>query len=149
VLPGGCEMPDENKQKTEYMDITFSTRTIVMVLWIVLILLYVYCDHFSFFRTGELEKVIAGFMGPFKITQLSLILASLLTIIPSLAIIACLFLKSGILRWINIMSGIVFTLVNIANIVGETWAYYLAYGIIELCVTLLITIMSIKWPTKI
>ena len=138
-------MAKENKQRYEYVDVKYSTRTILMGLWVVLILLYIYCDHFSFFRTGEIERIISGFIGPFKITQISLVICSLITIIPSLIIAACLFVKAKIIRWINIIAGILFTLVNIVNIVGETWAYYLLYGIIETVITVLITIISIKW----
>jgi len=42
-----------------------------------------------------------------------------------------------------------FTLVNIGNLVGEKWAYYLFYGIIEIIITITIIIISIKWPIKI
>ena len=141
-------MANENKQKAEYVDAKYNARTILIGLWVVLILLYIYCDHFSFFRTGEIERIISGFIGPFKITQISLILSSLITIIPSLTIVACLFVKPNILRCINIIVGILFTLVNIGNIVGETWAYYLMYGIIEIIITVMITIISIRWKKK-
>ena len=142
-------MSNGKKQETEYYDVKYNTRTILIGLWVVLILLYIYCDHFSFFRTGEIERIISGFIGPFKITQLSLVLFSLITIIPSLIIIACLFIDPKYLRLINIIGGILFTLVNIGNIVGETWAYYLMYGIIEIAITVLIIIISIKWKKKI
>ena len=142
-------MANENKEKIEYVDAKYNTRTTLIGLWVVLILLYIYCDHFSFFRTGEIERIISGFIGPFKITQISLILSSLITIIPSLTIVACLFVNPNILRYINIIVGILFTLVNIGNIVGETWAYYLMYGIIEIVITVLIIIISIRWKKKI
>ena len=53
------------------------------------------------------------------------------------------------IKWINIIAGIVYTLVNVGNIVGEKWAYYLIYGIIEIIITILIIIKSIKWDKKI
>ena len=139
-------MANENKQKTEYADVRYSTRTVLTGLWIILILLYVYCDVFTLIRTGEIEGIITGNMGPFKITQMFLALASLSTVIPSLIILACLLLKLPYLRWVNIIGGIVFTMVNIGNLAGETWAYYWIYGVIELLITLIITVKSIKWP---
>ena len=134
------------KQKLEYADAQFNTRTVLTGLWITLILLYIYCDFFTLIRTGEIEGVIAGNIGPFTITQLFLALASLTTVIPSLMIITCLFLKLPYLRLINIIGGIVFTIVNIGNLAGETWAYYWIYGSIELLITVVITVKSIKWP---
>ena len=139
-------MANENRQKTEYEDAPFNTRTMLTGLWIAMILFYIYCDHFSIFRPGEIERVMSGFIGPFKITQLSLVLASLTTILPSLIIVACLFLKPKYLKWINIVGGILFMLVNIGNLVGETWAYYWVYGVIEFLITVAIVIKSIKWP---
>jgi len=139
-------MTNKNRQHTEYADAPFNTRTVLTGLWITLILLYIYCDFFTLIRTGEIEGVIEGNMGPFTITQLFLALASLTTVIPSLIILACLLLKQPYIRWVNIIGGIVFTMVNIGNLVGETWVYYWIYGVIELLITIVIIIKSIKWP---
>ena len=78
-----------------------------------------------------------------------MVLFSLITIIPSLIIVACLFIEPKYLRLINIIGGILFTLVNIGNIVGETWVYYLMYGLIEIVITILIIIVSIKWKKNV
>jgi hypothetical protein len=142
-------MANENKQKAEYVDIKFSTRTILMGLWITLMLLYIYCDIYSFFRPNHINEINDGFMGPFQINQISLVIAAMMMAIPALMIVANLFIRLVIIKWINIIAGIVYTLVNIGNIIGETWAYYLTYGVIEIMITVLIIINSIKWPKKI
>ena len=142
-------MANENKQKTEYVDIKFSTRTILIGLWITLMLLYIYCDIYSFFRPNHINEINDGFMGPFQINQISLVIAAMMMAIPALMIVANLFIKLVIIKWINIIAGIVYTFVNIGNIIGETWAYYLIYGVIEIIITVLIIIKSIKWPKKI
>jgi hypothetical protein len=146
-IEGGHKMA--NKQKDEYEDIKLNTRTILIGLWTVLMLLYIYCDIFSFFRLNKLNEMIAGFMGPFQTNQISLITASVLMAIPALIIITNLFIKLVVIKWINIIGGIVYTLVNIGNIIGEEWAYYIIYAIIEIIITVLIIIKSIKWPKKI
>jgi hypothetical protein len=142
-------MANENKQKTEYVDIKFSTRTVLMGLWITLMLLYIYCDIYSFFRPNHINEINDGFMGPFQINQISLVIAAMMMAIPALMIVANLFIKLVIIKWINIIAGIVYTFVNIGNIIGEIWAYYLIYGVIEIIITVLIIIKSIKWPKKI
>jgi len=38
-----------------------------------------------------------------------------------------------------------FALVSIGNLVGESWAYYWIYGVIEFLVTVLIVIKAFKW----
>jgi hypothetical protein len=112
-------------------------------------LLYIYCDIYSFFRPNHINEINDGFMGPFQINQISLVIAALMMAIPALMIVANLFVKLVIIKWINIIAGIVYTFVNIGNIIGETWAYYLIYGVIEIIITVLIIIKSIKWPKKI
>ena len=142
-------MIEENKPKTEYEDVKFNTRTILIGLWITLMLLYIYCDIFSFFKPNLLHEINEGFMGPFPVSQISLMVAALMMALPALMIIANLFIKLVAIKWINFVAGIVYTLVNIGNMVGEKWAYYIMYGIIELILTILIIIKSIKWKTEI
>ena len=142
-------MANENKIKLEYENFKLNTRIKIIGLWISLMLLYIYCDIYTFFRPGQLNDMINGFMGPFPVGQLSLLIAGLLLALPVLIIIANIFIKMTIIRWINIIGGIVFTFVNIGNLVGEKWVYYLLYGIIEIIITITIIILSIKWPRKI
>ena len=40
----------------------------------------------------------------------------------------------------------VYTLIGIGNIVGETWAYYLVYGSIEIGITVTICLYALRWP---
>ena len=116
-----------------------------MGLWITLILLYIYCDIFSFHRTGYIDEMIAGMIGPFEVSQESLAVFGLLMIIPVLMIPTCLFLKVKINKWFNIVIGALYTLVNIGNLVGETWIYYWIYGLIEIAITIIIIITAVKW----
>jgi hypothetical protein len=139
---------NENYQKTEYEDVKYPTRTILIGLWISLMLLYIYCDIFWFLRPNRINEIIDGFMGHFQINQISLMIVGMLMAIPALMIVANLFINLDVIRWINIIAGILYTFVSIGNIVGEKWAYHLIYGIIEILVTLLIIVKSIKWFRK-
>jgi hypothetical protein len=142
------KMANKDKQKMEHEDVKLNTRMVLIGLWTALMLLYIYCDIFTFFRPNHINEIIAGFMGPFLVNQISLMVASLLMAMPALMIIANLFIKMVTIKWINIIGGILYTLVNIGNMVGEKWAYYIIYGVIELLITLMIIIKSIKWPKK-
>ena len=143
-------MKDLNgKRKKEYEDIKLTIRTKLIGLWTVLMFLYIYCDIHTLFRPGQINALINGFMGPFPINQISLLVTGVLLAIPALMIIANLFIKMVAIRWINIITGIVYTFVDIGNMTGEKWAYNIFYGIIELVITITIVIMSIKWPKKI
>src|SRR5512135_2644597 len=114
-------------------------------LWISLMLLYIYADIFSLFRPGVLDEMAAGRMGPFPVTQGSLFAAALLMVIPALMVALSITLKPGVNRWANIILGVLYTCVNISNLIGETWAYYLLAGTSELVVTCLIIWFAWKW----
>ncbi len=114
-------------------------------LWVTLMLVYIYCDIYSLFRTGQLEEMISGRMGPFKVTQGSLLAASILMIIPAVMVFLSLTLKPKVDRWVNIILGVLYTFVNISNLIGESWVYYIFSGVIELGLTLLIVWYAWKW----
>ena len=85
-------------------------------------------------------------MGPFPVTQISLLTAAILTAIPAVMIFLSLLLKAKVNRWVNIIIGILYIIVGIGNLIGETWVYYISYGVIEIIITLLIILYSWKWP---
>ena len=75
-------------------------------------------------------------MGPFPVTQGSLLAASILMMIPAVMVFLSLALKPRVNRWANIILGVLYTAVNIGNLVGETWAYYIFFGIVEIALSL-------------
>ena len=117
-------------------------------LWVTLMLCYIYADILSLFSPGAVEEIIAGKMGPFPVTQAALLSAAILMLIPALMVFLSLILGSKANRWTNIIIGILFTVVSIGNLIGETWAYYLLFGIIEIVLTVLIVFYAWKWPKQ-
>lgn len=122
-----------------------TVRMKLSALWIALMLLYIYADIFSLFRPNTLEEMMAGRMGPFAVTQASLLTASILMIVPAVMVFLSLVLRPQAARWTNIILGVLYTLVNISNLIGETWAYYILSGVVELAVALLIVGYAWKW----
>ena len=127
---------------------TVSVRLKMMGLWITLMLLYIYCDIYSFFRTGLLEDISAGKIGLFDVSQGMLAVMGVLMIIPALMVSVCLFLKEKAAKWFSVAVGILYILVNVGNLVGEAWVYYWIFGITELAVTIGIVVFALKWKTK-
>jgi len=111
-------------------------------------LLYIYCDIYSTFRTGHLEEAMAGKMGPFEVSQVTLAILGTLMIPPALMVAVSLFAKAKVVKWASIVVGALYTLVNIGNLAGETWLYYWMYGILELAITIFIVIVAAKWPKE-
>jgi len=116
-------------------------------LWASLMFLYIYADHISLFGTGQIEEMMAGRMGPFPVTQVSLLLAAILMLVPSLMVFLATIMKPGLNRWVNIILGALYTLVNISNLIGGTWIFYIFIGVVEIALTLLIIWHAWKLPT--
>lgn len=113
-------------------------RPKLAALWATLMFLYVYADVLSFFQPGELDEMREGMMGPFEVSQAALLAASVVVIIPAFMISLSLLLPSRINRWTNVAAGVLFTLTNVLNVLGEPWVYYWVFGILEVLVTVLI-----------
>ncbi len=130
---------------TEKEDGKIPVQMKLSALWAALMFLYIYADFFALHKPGQMEEVMAGRMGPLPVTQGSLLTASVLMVIPALMIFLSLALKPRVDRWANIILGVLYTAVNIGNLVGETWAFYIFFGILEMALTLLIVGYAWKW----
>lgn len=121
-------------------------RTKLSALWAALTLLYVYADLLSLFRPGQIEEMTQGRMGPVEATQATLLVAAIIVVVPALMVFLTLTLKAGLCRWANVVLGVLYTAVNVGNLAGETWAYYLLFGALEIVLTALIVWYAWKWP---
>ncbi len=116
--------------------------------WIALIALYIYADFLSLYRPGEIDEIRRGVMGPLEVSQATLVLASLIVIIPAVMIVLSLLLPARVNRPLNLVLAILYTLVNISNLVGEGWVYYILFGIAEIAITVHIFLTAWRWPPK-
>ena len=136
------------KQTTKKEDVTINVKMKLSALWVALMLLYIYADILSLYRPGQLKEMMEGLMGPFPVTQGSLLTASILMIIPAVMVFLSLTLRPKVNRWANIILGVLYTFVNISNLIGETWIYNMVSGVVEIAVTLLIVWYAWKWPNS-
>ena len=136
------------KKTTEMDDVKIAVKMKLSALWVSMMLLYIYADILSLFRPGQVEEMLAGKMGPFPVTQGSLLTASILMMIPAVMVFLSLTLKPAVNRWANIIFGVLYTLVNISNLIGETWVYYILFGIVEIVLTVLVVRHAWKWPKQ-
>ena len=113
-----------------------------------LIAFFVYADFLSLYRPGQIDEVRRGVMGTFEVSQGTLLVASLIVMIPAVMIVLSLLLSAGVNRSLNLVLAILYTLVNISNLVGEEWAYYFLFGIAEIAITVHIFLTAWRWPLK-
>ena len=121
-------------------------RIKLSALWVSMMMLYIYADILSLFRPGQLEEIQKGMMGPIEVSQISLLAASAVVIIPAVMIFLSLVLKPKVNRWTNIILGTLFIFVNFGNLLGEQWVYYIVFGILELAIAALIVRYARTWP---
>jgi hypothetical protein len=125
-----------------------SVRVTLAGAWATLIALYIYADFLSLYRPGQLEEVGRGGLGPFDVSQATLVIASLIVMIPALMIVLSLLLSPAVNRSVNLALAVVYTLVNISNLIGEGWVYYLLFGASEIAVTALIFLKAWRWRSS-
>ena len=134
------------KPPTNLLDAKIDVKLKLAALWVTVMFLYLYVDHFALFIPGVLEDVVAGKMGPFPATQGSLFAAMALMTIPSLMVFLSLALKARANRWTNIVVGILYIVVVVGNTIGESWAFYLFASVLEVVLLALIAWYAWKWP---
>jgi len=127
-------------------ELKINVKMKLSALWVALMLIYIYADIFSLFKTGAIEKMMQGFMGPFPVTQGSLLSASILMIIPAVMVFLSLTLKHQVNRWANLILGVLYTLVNLSNMIGEaSWFFYMSFVVVEITLTVLIVWFAWRW----
>jgi hypothetical protein len=138
-------------KKTERMleDAKISTRIKLSALWVAVMFCYIEGDFTSFFPPGGyIQQSLAGKMGPFPTTQITLLAGSVFMSIPCVMVFLSLILKAKSCRRINIILALLYTVVNSISSFTTTWAYFIFFGIVESVLTLLIVWYAWKWPNE-
>jgi hypothetical protein len=134
---------------TEFENRRVNDKIKLAAAWMALIAFYIYADFLSLYRPGGIDEVRRGVLGPFEVSQATLLVASLIVMIPAVMIVLSLLLPARVNRSLNLVIAILYTLVNISNLVGgEIWAYYFLFGIAEIAITVHIFFTAWRWPPK-
>jgi len=117
-------------------------------LWVAAMFCYLYADVLAFFVPGHLAEILAGEIGGMPIDDLFMLGSAGIMIPPIVMIFLSLVLKARTNRWLNIIVGIVYTLIGIAMVVMAIMPFspgYLVYGIAEAILTALIIWYAWTW----
>lgn len=117
-------------------------------LWVTVMLCYIYGDYFGLYKTGYLQSMLDGQMGPLgDVTEGILVGTSILMAIPAWMVFFSLVLKPSLNRTLNLVFGTVYTLVMLITMPGS-WMFYIVLGILEVILTVLIVWYAWKWPRQ-
>ena len=142
-------MNSEKKTATILEDVKINVKIKLSALWVAVMLCYLYGDVFGLYKPGLIEEIIAGEVAGMQITQVWLLGVVILMAIPSVMVFLSVTLKAKANRWVNIILGIVYTVVMLYTmLMPEVWTYYIFLGIVEVVLTALIVWYAWKWPKQ-
>jgi len=137
-----------------FEDIRVHVRLKLVALWSSLMFFYIYADYFQLWQPGHLQGMLEG-RRPFPGNPQGVLLAmSAVMVVPCLMPFLTVVLPVRLSRWLNIIFGVVYTLVMLAVVIAAIfaseihWYSYILYGLIEIILTLLIIWYAWTWPKE-
>lgn len=128
-------------------DTKIDVKVKISALWVSVMFCYIYADYFGLYVPGKLQGMLEGKMAPLgPATQGVLLGTSLMMAIPSLMIFLSVALKPSVNRWMNIIFGVVYTVIILITM--WDWAFYRFWGVIEVALTSLIVWYAWSWPRQ-
>jgi uncharacterized protein DUF6326 len=131
-----------------FEDIRVHVRFKLFALWSSVMFFYIYGDYFQLYETGQLQQMIAGRMPFAAISQGVLLGMAGVMVVPSLMPFLSLALPVRFNRWLNIIFGVVYSLIMIVAF-KDNWYFYILFGVIEITLTLLIVWYAWTWPKEV
>lgn len=117
-------------------------------LWVSVMLCYIYGDYFDLYKPGKLQGMLEGKMMPLgAVTQGLLVGTAGMMAVPSVMVFLSLALKPKVNRWVNIISGALYTLIMLVTMPGA-WTFYIFLGVVEVALTALIVWYAWNWPKQ-
>lgn len=122
------------------------TKVKLSFLWIFALLNYLYCDIMSLMDSGILKEYLEGTVSGMNITEGFLLGAAVLMEIPILMVLLSRILKHKPNRILNLVAGVIMTLVQAATLfIGTAPMYYIFFSIFEIGATAFIVYTAWKW----
>lgn len=128
-------------------DLRIHIKLRLAALWTSLMFCFIYGDYFELYHPGKLSAMMAGRIGPFEVTQGTLVGTTILMLIPSLMVAASLLLPAAASRAANIVFGIAYAAVMALAIQGA-WTFYVLFGLVEIAICLAIVWSALRWPRE-
>lgn len=124
---------------------TTAPATKLACLWASLMSLYIYNDYFSLYLPGTVEMVSAGRFGSLgPATDMVLVVVAMLLAVPALMISLSVLLPPPASRWLNVVVGAFYTVVETWTLSRPALFYQIVVGL-EILVTGFIAIYALRW----
>lgn len=114
-------------------------------LWTSVMFCYIYGDFLGLYRPGDIKGILAGqgLLGPSS--QGSLLAVAILIAVPAVMIFLSLTLPPALARWLNILAGVLLTVIVLMTMPGS-WMFYIFLSSIEVVLQSLAVWYAWRWP---
>lgn len=131
---------------SELEDVQVPVKIKLSLLWAALMGLYIYNDYFVLYLPGTIEQMTAGEMGALgPATDLLLVGMSMMLALPALMIFLSAVLPPPVSRWLNVVLGAVYTVLQALTLIG-TAPFYQIVVVFEIMITVSIIWIALRWP---
>ncbi|MEO8932694.1 MAG: DUF6326 family protein [Xanthomarina sp.] len=140
-------MKTSTDNKKPLIDFDINIKIKLAGLWTATTLCYLYGDYFELYTPDKVESLLSGENA--LNSPLMLFIASIILAIPPLMIFLSLVLKPRINKILNIIFGLLFTIMMLMIAINSLtpWhAFYVFLAIIEATLTFLIVWKAFHWP---
>ena len=135
---------------SELTDFKLHTKLKLSLLWVSTVFCYIYCDYFELYVPGKLQGMLQGNIGPLgAVTQNALMGTSLLLAVPSLLIFLSVALSPRLSRLLNVVFGVLYTLMMALLAFQAGWYFYKFFASVEAVLTALIVWYAWTWPKTV
>lgn len=124
-----------------------NVRLRLAALWTAATFCYLYGDYFELYTPGKVESLLSGESG--LESPLILFIASVVMAIPPLMIVLSLSLRPKATRLLNIVVGVLFTVMMLLIAIGSltSWyAFYVFLALLESVLTIIVVKTAWNWP---
>lgn len=116
--------------------------------WASLMSLYIYNDYFSMYVPGTIASMASGHLGPLgPATSGVLVAGSMLLAFPAMMIVLSVVLPAPGSRWLNVVGGVVYTIVEGATFRGPELFFKIVVAL-EMALTVFIVWQALHWPRR-
>lgn len=129
-------------------DFKVNLRLQIATLWTSVLFCYIYGDYFELYVPNKVAGLVNG--QNMLDSPIKLLTATVLLTIPILMISLSVFLKPNLAKWLNIGSGIFYTLFTLSvgiSAISEWRIFYVFLSFLESIVTVFIVYKAWTWPT--
>jgi len=133
---------------SQLTDYTINIKLKLSAIWGSVMSLYIYCDYFDLYTPNKLESMINGTSLFGTLSQGILLGLSSILLVTSLMICLCILLPAKINRIINIVVGVIMTVMLALIVFASGWYFYQMYAAVESALTLYIAYLAWNWPKE-